>query len=390
MQTYKLIKDSPVLINQLELMKEFRGKSSQFISQVNYWIKNGQGLLKNNKRWIYNTAKEWAEQLGVSDRQIERIIQKLKQQGVIQVEHFSKTNRVNYITLNYEKLDEILKNRLDISSESDRQNIGIYNKKTKITNKEINKSEERAGALQILQSADQTNSSKQIEQVKKNDLKIEKIDDKTIESNLCEQSKKAFNSSLEQQNKPLKRNTAKEMVDLWNQFFPKSHATLNKDLSKNLVAAFKLKFKFDMEQWKHYLKRIESSSYLTGESFQLSLYWALKFLTIDRIGKGDFGVKEIIVAPKTEDLKSNVETHIASLNESDRLKDVRLKIATVIGYQSYLSWFTQVSFFENENGIHFKANSTFAQDYIMAHFGHLFKTQCHESCFRMIHFVKSS
>ncbi|CAO5679105.1 MAG: hypothetical protein HEEMFOPI_01225 [Holosporales bacterium] len=368
MHTYKLIENNVVLINQPKLIKEFGRSTAQFICHLHYWLEKGQGVLKNDVRWIYNTAKEWGEQICLSSRQVERIISKLQDLNIIKVEHFGKTNRVNYITLNYEGLKALVNaSYLDKLSVSDRQNVGM-NKETKITNKEINKSE-RLGTSPFQQRENVSTSSQQVEQVKENNLKCKKKDDKTTTSNIYESSQK----KLEQQNKPLKTNTANEMIDLWNQFFPKSHATLNKDLSKNLVAAYKLKFKSDMEQWKLYLKKIESSSYLTGESFKLSLYWGLKFLTIDRIGQGDFGVKEIVVAPKIEDLKTKVEIHITSLNESDRLKAVRLKIATVIGYQSYLSWFLDVAFIEDEKGFHMKANSTFAQDYIVAHFGHLFE-----------------
>ncbi|MBP9752187.1 MAG: hypothetical protein KBD31_00025 [Proteobacteria bacterium] len=366
MRTYKLIENNIVLINQPKLIKEFGRSTAQFICHLHYWLEKGQGILKNDIRWIYNTAKEWGEQICLSSRQVERIISKLHNLNIIKVQHFGKTNRVNYITLNYEGLNALVNaSYLDKMSESDRQNVGMHNKKTKITNKEINKSEERGGALQILQTTNNKNSSKQVEQVKKNDFKIEKID-----SNSSEQPQK---NNLQNSNKPFKANTAKEMVDLWNDYFPKSKTDLTKDLSKNLVAAFKLKFNSDMNLWKHYLKRIESSSYLTGESFQLSLYWALKFLTIDRIGKGDFGVKEVVIPQKTEDLKAKVEAHINSLNESDRLKDVRFKIAKVIGEQSYLSWFTQVSFFEDDKGFHLKANKPFVLDYVQNVYGYLFK-----------------
>ncbi|MBP9753163.1 MAG: hypothetical protein KBD31_05095 [Proteobacteria bacterium] len=371
MQTYKIIENNHILINQPKLISLFGRAGAQLICQLHYWIAQGCGEKHNNTQWIYNTAKEWGEQIQLSERQVRHYIKKFSEKGILLVKKLNqkKYNQTNYITINYDALNDLIDNQIKapsqpaVSADSSRQLPQVLNKETKITNKDINKSE-GLGKYPFQQRENLSISSQQVEQVKKNNLK----DYKTIKSNFCDHPEKA----LEQQ-QPLKVNTAKEMVDLWNQFFPKSNATLNKDLSKNLVAAFKLKFKSDMNLWKHYLKKIESSSYLTGESFQLSLYWALKFLTIDRIGQGDFGVKDIVIHQKTEDLKSKFETHIESLNESDRLKDVRLKIAIVIGYQSYLSWFTQVSFFENENGIHFKANSTFAQDYIMAHFGHLFK-----------------
>lgn len=401
MQTYKLIKDSPVLINQLELMTEFRGKSSQFISQVNYWIKNGQGLLKNNKRWIYNTAKEWAEQLGVSDRQIERIIQKLKQRNVIEVEHFSKTNRVNYITLNYEKLDEILKNHSDISSDSPRHKVGIFNKETKITNKDINKSRGGEGVLN-LEPSNKTDAQQvdKIEQVKKNDEKSDELiqptnkeqtkthavferknsDDEQQNHSTQMPDRKESETVSSQENNAKKKNdtiqkttTAQDMMDLWNRYFKNHQMTLNKDLSKNFVAAFKFKFKEDLAHFETYLKRIQSSTYLMSESFKLSLYWVLKFNTIDRILNGEFGVKEIVVQKTEQDASFEAVSHIQSVDESEFSKLVRAKLLKALGAVTYLSWFTKVKIITDEKGVHLKAETPFVQDYITTHFGYLFR-----------------
>ena len=339
------------LIAQAHLIDEFGRTGAQFINQIHYWLKKKNvGVIHNDKKWIYNTAEEWAKQLRVSTRTIRTYINIFLNKQIIEVKKLSKhkSNRTNYITLNYEALSEKLS---DNKKEKTSQPLG---KKCpmviqKITNKEINKSE-------ILNSKE-----------------FQKNENASISSNQVEQVKNDLKTLEEQNNKPLKLNTAKDMIDLWNHFFPKSHSKLTSDLSRNLVAAFKYKFKYDMDLWKHYLKRIESSTYLMGESFHLSLYWALKFLTVDRIEQGDFGVKDIAVAVNVDDLKEKVEAHIASLDESDRLKDIRFKIATVIGFQSYLSWFPSIFFFEGKDGIHLKATSPFMLDYVQNNYGYLFK-----------------
>ena len=161
------------------------------------------------------------------------------------------------------------------------------------------------------------------------------------------------------------------MISMWNKRFSKKEAKLDKTLSRNLVAAFKTKFNSDLNQWDHYLRRIESSSYLTSKDFSLSVFWALKYQIIDRIGQGDFGVKEIHRTVSQAELNDKLEEHLETLNESEMCKDIRRKIATVIGLPAYLSWFTKVVFVINTHGIHFKAQTPFVNDYITTHYGYL-------------------
>ena len=109
-----------------------------------------------------------------------------------------------------------------------------------------------------------------------------------------------------------------------------------------------------------------------GEGFKLSLYWALKFMTIDRILKGELGVKDIAVPVVEEDLVQKVVAHIQSIDESPLCLDVREKLLKVIGVASYLSWFTKVTFVEKGGVVNMKAETPFVEDYITTHFGHLF------------------
>jgi hypothetical protein len=139
-----------------------------------------------------------------------------------------------------------------------------------------------------------------------------------------------------------------------------------------LGGAFKQKFGSDLTLWKNYCKRIESSSYLMGEGFKLSLYWALKFMTIDRILNGELGVKDIAVSVVEENIVQKAKVHIGSIDETPLCLDVREKLLKVIGAASYLSWFTKVTFVEKGEVVTMKAETPFVQDYITTHFGHLF------------------
>lgn len=351
-----------ILLSSVFLIQKIGRSTAQFVYQLHYWIEKKQGVIINNTRWIYNTAIEWAKQIGISSRQIERIIQKLKTLNLIHVEHFGKTNRINYITINYETLNQLFNEKNnDKTSEKDRQNVGMYNKETKINNKEKYKSEENNQNTNFLKI--QSSSSQRVEHVPKNNFICDKIE--ISKSNPIE-NYKTFIQTEEQ-----KPTITQDMLLLWNNRFKNSQTKLNKELSRNLVAAFKHKFNSNLELWDNYLKRIESSSYLMSKDFSLSLYWALKFTIIDRIGQGEFGVKDVQRAVSQDELNIKLEEHFDELNESEPCKDIRRKIAKIIGSAAYLSWFTKVVFVINTNCIQFKAQTPFVNDYIMTHYGYL-------------------
>lgn len=374
MITIKNKQNEMVLVSSKTLTMKFGRSTAQFIQQLHYWIEKKEGVLKENTRWIYNTAKEWASQLCLSSRQIERIIQKLKDLNIIFVDHFSKTNRVNFLTINYEALNVCFneEKQHDKTSVSDRQNVGIHIKNTKITNKEKNnKSEEGQGS--------QTNKNnlclvhtKQVEQVKNFNQKKDDLMCVSATTQISEEKQQDVSAALTLSSTIQKPTTVQDMLAFWNQSFVGSETKATKELSRLLMAAFKHKFDSDMNKWKHFCKRIESSSYLMGQGFNLSLFWVLKFSTIDRLLNGDFGVKDIQEEICQETLVEKALLQIADLKESDVCKDVRQKILTVIGAASYLSWFTKVCFVENNHGLQMKAENAFVQDYITTHYGYLF------------------
>ena len=83
-----------------------------------------------------------------------------------------------------------------------------------------------------------------------------------------------------------------DMVKSLTNIFPGLMKTfrLTKAICRNLVAVFQRKFHNSIEEWERYLKLIATSPYLNGEKFKLSVYWILKFLTIDRILGDEFEV----------------------------------------------------------------------------------------------------
>ncbi len=87
--------------------------AGSFLQQLNYWIKNrsGVGVDHDGRRWVYNTSKEWSEDLEtISERTVTRAISILREEGVIITKALNshKAVRTNYFTIDYDRLFEIL------------------------------------------------------------------------------------------------------------------------------------------------------------------------------------------------------------------------------------------------------------------------------------------
>lgn len=112
-----------ILNNSLAI--SFGSNAATFINRLDYWLQQGYGELHNNKRWIFNTYQQWSDQLPwLSVDQIKRIIRKLKDDGILLIERLKRHQwrQVNYYTLNYDRIAEILS---EPNAESIRRNRRI-------------------------------------------------------------------------------------------------------------------------------------------------------------------------------------------------------------------------------------------------------------------------
>ena len=366
------------LIAQAHLIDEFGRTGAQFINQIHYWIKKKNvGVIHDDKKWIYNTAEEWAKQLLVSTRTVERYINAFLKLGVIKVEKLSshKSNRTNFLTLNYESLKNLnpktdknnhktfdtFQPMNDKMSESTRQNVGMVIQEN--TNKDLNN---KSDSDKIIHHS---LKKKQAEQVIHKNIKINGVGE-------TKKIPKSSNINISRASAqiPVKNTTVQDMLALWNQAFPTSSMKMNKDLAPLLLSAFKQKCDHNMKRWENYLHRLQSSDYITSEAFNLSLNWALKFNTMDRIFKGELGVKDIPVQLDIKTEESRAFDHIQGCVqlETDACCQIRLLVLQKLGAFVYNAWFTQVIFVQKAGEFKIKAENKFVEDYILQHFGHLF------------------
>lgn len=113
-----LIQDRPIMILPTLALKIGLNESI-ILQQIHYWLLTSKHD-KNGKKWVYNTYKDWQEQMPFwSESTIKRTIKSLEDQGLLfsaNYNHF-KMDKTKWYSIDYEKLAEIEDNA-QVSMES--------------------------------------------------------------------------------------------------------------------------------------------------------------------------------------------------------------------------------------------------------------------------------
>ena len=113
-----LFDKQPVVINR-KLAKCLGLKESVVFQQIHYWLeinKRTKNNFKENKYWTYNSVKAWHENEFdfLSLRTVERTLQKLEKDGLLESKVFNKMagDKTKWYTINYDKLLEVCNKKL--------------------------------------------------------------------------------------------------------------------------------------------------------------------------------------------------------------------------------------------------------------------------------------
>lgn len=113
-----LFNDQPVVINR-KLAKCLGLKEAVVFQQIHYWLeinKRTKNNFKENKYWTYNSVKAWHENEFdfLSLRTVERTLQKLEKDGLLESRVFNKMagDKTKWYTINYDKLLEVCNKKL--------------------------------------------------------------------------------------------------------------------------------------------------------------------------------------------------------------------------------------------------------------------------------------
>jgi predicted transcriptional regulator len=319
-----------------------------FLNRLYFWSshRKSYGIEKDGRVWIYNTLDNWSDQIGVSKSSIRRAIKSLKDKKIIDSNYLSanKRNRTLYYSINFDGINDFL---LSIKSSSCVQKNNISNRINEHLDEHMYIED---NSKQII---NKSYKSEKDSYTKTHDTKV--------------------NSTEFNETKYEKPTIIQDMLKIWNEEFSNSNIQLTKSLARFLVAAFKTKFKSCLKEWKKYLKTLKTSTFIMSEKFKLSVWWVIKFITIDRIRAGELGAKPESVVTELEDLTEKAKDHIKLVKESEKCKDFRKKIMKIMKPSIYVSWFTKVDFEEINGRIVMKAHNSFVEDWIMRNFGDQFR-----------------
>ena len=105
------------LIASPQLAKELGTSAATFLQKLHFLLSENRKFKQKknlttylNRKWWYHTFEEWQSTLGLfSVSTIKRAVAKLKELGLIEINKLSKikSDRVNYYTINYQKLKEL-------------------------------------------------------------------------------------------------------------------------------------------------------------------------------------------------------------------------------------------------------------------------------------------
>lgn len=140
-----LFNEQPIVINR-KLAKCLGLKEAVVFQQIHYWLelnKRTKNNFKENKYWTYNSIKAWHENEFdfLSLRTVERTLQKLEKDGLLESKTFNKMagDKTKWYTINYDKLLEVCNKSL---SEKEilsikRKEAGRKGAEVKTTKKEL-------------------------------------------------------------------------------------------------------------------------------------------------------------------------------------------------------------------------------------------------------------
>lgn len=113
-----LFNENPLVIDR-ELATVIGLNEAIILQQMQYWIKKSEHSY-DNKTWIYNSVSQWKKQFPFfSESTIGRTIKSLEEKDFLFIGNFNKDkrDRTRWYSINYKKLNEVMKNAISQNDE---------------------------------------------------------------------------------------------------------------------------------------------------------------------------------------------------------------------------------------------------------------------------------
>jgi hypothetical protein len=333
---------------------------SILLNQLEYWIsKCGRDIDNLDGKWIYNSYKKWSEQFTYwSSSKLRRTIKSLEKLGLIKSTKLNakKWNQTKWYSIDYSEYYKLLgitnstssntstaDNDVHISNLPSNIDLTSDQLKCKLSsilirsqkNHQINKNVKSTKIIPIIKKITQkspkvcicskwTNRSVQNEQIiitknnytnkssyKKYDVELENTLKEKIEENYINSNEKEI---------------INKMGYIWNKVFEYSISPIkaysNKKNQEVLLNLYKTAFNGDLNNWREYACKVNSSQFLMGEkktknNFKAVFSWLIKEDTIQKIMNGEYGVgdRELDMNNVTKNIEEKKEEVVNKMDK---------------------------------------------------------------------------
>ena len=289
---------------------------SILLNQIGYWISKCGRIINNlDGKWIYNSLNEWHKQFNYwSLSTLRRTIKSLEKSGILISRKINakKWNHTKWYSIDYNKLNQLIKHttinkeysttkEFNNSSNFNSLNNSAYISKNKRTNRSVQNEQI------IITKNNYTNKSS----YKKNDAELENALKEKIEENCI---------------KPNEKEIVNKMVYIWNKVFEYSISPIkaysNKKNQEVLLNLYKTAFSGDLNNWREYACKINSSQFLMGEkktknNFKAVFSWLIKEETIEKIMNGEYGIgdRELDMNNVTKNIEEKKEEVVNKMDK---------------------------------------------------------------------------
>jgi hypothetical protein len=298
---------------------------SILLNQILYWLsKCGREIAGQQGKWIYNSLADWHKQFGYwSMYKLRKTIKSLEDLGPIKSIKINakKWNHTKWYTVDYNQYKKLLK-QIEDKKETKKpsslnkpdESILLKNKQSIIDsnldskNKNIGSTNRSVQNEQIIITKNNyTNRSS----YKKNDAELENALKEKKEENCIKYDEKEI---------------INKMVYIWNKVFEYSISPIkaysNKKNQEVLLSLYKTTFSGDLNNWREYACKINSSQFLMGEkktknNFKAVFSWLIKEETIEKIMNGEYGIgdRELDINNVTKNIEEKKEEVVNKMDK---------------------------------------------------------------------------
>ena len=360
-----------------------------FVKAIKRWLRHPNRLKADGREWIYHTYEQWSKELSVSKITVIRTVRSLEEKGVIERAYLSKNkrNRTSYYSLNEDVLKEYTMEKNTHKNTSQRKGT---KRPHQVTNRECNNAQPITSSDNINDNINDNmynnnniyKSIKSINHMQFKNISISVSFDGagcTAEAHKKRVQKATRRATKQDREEEVMENTnenevevrqkptiVQDMIKIWYEEFPGLAFHLTQRLARFLVAAFKTKFESCLKTWRRYLRLLKTSEFIMKPGFKLDIWWVIKYLTIDRIMGGWFGVNpDRIPADETEtSLKAAVHFEEKAKQEEPEAMELRRTLEKKLTTITYLRWFDEVRIEKQEEQMLLHVPNSFFKDFI--------------------------